>query len=87
MLAFLHLKFVKLTIDLLFSVSQLGLGTFSSFLTLKHILVVGCQSLQLLHVRLDFCLLSVHFTHLDIELLDSFLHLLALVKQGFFPLH
>ena len=86
-MAFLHLKFVKLTIDLLLSVSQLGLGTLRPLLTLKHILVVSCQSLQLLHVRLDFCLLGVHFTHLDIELLDSFLHLLALMKQSFFPLN
>ena len=79
MLRLFNLELVELAVNVLFRIPQLCLGSLRSLLTLQHVLVVYSQALKFLNIRLNFRLLRGHFRHLDVELFDRLLHLLALL--------
>lgn len=86
MLGSFSLQFVHFLVDVLLSVSDLGLHTFCSLLAFDYGLVILSQLLQLLHVSLNFGLLCSHFDHFLVELFDCILHLLAFLEENVLPL-
>ena len=67
------------------SLSELCLHELCSLLARYHMLVVGSQTLQLLHISLNLSLLVSHLGHLAVELLEGLFHLSALLEQIILP--
>ena len=76
---------MHLEVYVLLSVSDLVKHAFGFVFTFNFPLVISGTALKFFNVCLDLSLLSRHFLHLEVKLLDCFFHLLALLKEGILP--